>query len=220
MTGASPHFSKVDENPANGDTDFISFNGNGSEAYGMNASAIPQGSMVLSVRIRVNAKGSTGGARTLQFGYRFNGVDYWLGSITPSPSSYGSAQAILTENLATAALFEEQHIRTSSIMALRAEWLTDGLAFPAPRMTQCVMFATIPDPASALTDLEIAEFWRIHRLVRRKEMNPPQTPTTILVTRYKYLRDRANANAQTLLPPQDLIDSDYLAGLHAAKRRF
>lgn len=213
MTGATPHWSRVDENPGNGDTDFVSFAGAGtSEAFGLNgASVIPKGSAVLSVRIRIQAKGSTGGASTIKFGYRFGGISYWGTDRGPPPSSYGSFQDIYTLNQGTGGLFEERFFRTTpNIFALRAEWVTpSGLIFPAPRLSQCVLFATIPDPTAPLSEDEIAEFWRIHRLVRRKELFSMEPATDILGERYDYLRDRAYANGQTLLPPQDLLDSNY-----------
>lgn len=73
-----------------------------------------------------------------------------------------------------------------------------------------------------LTAKEIEDFWRLHRLVRRREIDERSTDAQISAKWiwYDELRNRANANGQDMKPPRGLTDRDYDAGLFRAKRRF
>lgn len=201
VPNVATHALNVDEDPPDNDTTYLNA-ATGEENFLLNLSAIPDGSRILQLRVRHRVRRSTGGDVTLMSGFR-RGIETKIG--LPQFLGAGSLVYFSFDDFFGVDPFKAAAWEKPSLgeYALHYEAETDGAFLPRNRLTQCVVFATIPDPDAPLSDEEIAEFWRLRRLEKYCALVGEHR------VRYDYLSGRLNANNQNPKPPQVGSERDY-----------
>jgi hypothetical protein len=144
--GAGQHHANVDEQPHNGNTDYLRVIGAGREVYALDVSGIPDGAAIVSVRVRVTQNESAAGESTYKAGLIIGGVDY-LGPLRTR--GVGAAyitqdEAALAVNTATGEAWTKATVGAALLVHEQVS-VPGGL--PSPRLTQCVVLVeAVPPP--------------------------------------------------------------------------
>ena len=144
--GAGRHHDNVDEQPHNGDADYLRVLNVGREVYALDVSAVPVGAIISTVTVRVTEKETVAGDSTYRAGLNIGGADH-LGPVRTL--GVGSAyltrdEAALATNPATGQTWTREALASALLVH---EQLTLPVGLPNPRLTQCVVLVdAVPPP--------------------------------------------------------------------------
>jgi hypothetical protein len=143
------HWSVVDEDPHNGDTDRISSSGPSTlEVFGIDVSGLADGALIGKVTLRSTGN-SGGGDSSYRVGFRIGGLDYFAAVHSKSAGDpYVVEEDVFATNPATGALWTKAALAGAFFVHQHVD--IDAEALPRPRLTQFVGIAEIADlPRSA-----------------------------------------------------------------------
>lgn len=224
LVGGGTHASAVAVD--DGDTKYIfrNYNSVGDDVWaGTFDIPIASGSLIGFVRAhfigrRTNASGDSGGNES-RAGLRISGVNYFASvSETWNASSYFEIVHPWVVHPGTGLAWVAADFANLNGIGIRKQFAE--VAIGQIRITKS--FLEVQWSSPPLSETEISTFWRLHRLVRRKEISETSTDAAVMAkwAWYDELRSRANANGQDLKPPREFTDRDYDAGLFPVRRRF
>jgi hypothetical protein len=147
------HYKNVDEDPDNGDTDYLSINGPlDRETYHVNVAGIPDGAIITNVRIKHSQKRVAAGIQTYRVGLTVSGVDFYGSSQSLNAgTSYKDAEDSWAVHPASGAAWTKAAL--GGVVFFHQQD-TMPIALPRPRLTQCVCVATaVISPSSAKASL-------------------------------------------------------------------
>lgn len=145
------HYTKVSENPHDGNTTTLTMLLNQSESYSIDVSPIPDEAIINSLRVQMAVGGTTAGPSTSKVGVRIGGIDYFGVDHTLEASlDFNVFNDIFATNPATAGLAWLKSVVASLI--LRHVVVTQLSDLPRPKLTQLVAFADITVPVSIHTN--------------------------------------------------------------------
>ena len=138
------HYINVGEDPHDGGSTILSTFGTMREVWGLDVSNIPDGSQVLSLRIRSVQKQSTAGANTYRVGFIIGGFDYFQPNhVLQSGSAFVQAEDEVPIDPSDSAAWTKERLARAFLVHGQ---VSQEQGLPRPRLTQCVVFADIVPP--------------------------------------------------------------------------
>lgn len=138
---SGPHFANVDENPHDGEATHLRMVTGGNESFGVDVSAIPDGSAILAVRIQMAVRGTNTGPSSSRGGFNLAGLDYF-GPVHEEAEDQG--YHVYVDDLTAIAAWTKELLAAA---ILRHQSVSMPVDLPRPRLSQLVVFADIVPPA-------------------------------------------------------------------------
>lgn len=149
-TPAGQHAANVRQEPHDGDaTILVTVAGGAREVWGLDVSGIPDGSKVLSLRIRSVQKQSTAGGNTYRVGFII-GVDYFQPNhVLGSGSAFVQADDEVPVDPSDGAAWTKERLTRAFLVH---EQIDQAQGLPRPRLTECIVLADIIPPGHPHAD--------------------------------------------------------------------
>lgn len=142
-TPSQAHYLNVRQDPHDGDTTILVTLGGGREVWGLDVSGIPDGSKVLSLRIRSVQKESTAGGNTYRVGFTI-GVDYFQPNhVLGSGSAFVQSDDEIPVDPSDGAAWTKERLARAFLVH---EQVMQAQGLPRPRLTECIVLADIIPP--------------------------------------------------------------------------
>lgn len=148
-TPSQAHYLNVRQDPHDGDATILVTVGGMREVWGLDVSGIPDGSKILSLRIRSVQKQSTAGPNTYRVGFVI-GVDYFQPNhVLGSGSAFVQADDEVPVDPSDLAAWTKERLARALLVH---EQIDQAQGLPRPRVTECVVFADIVRPGHPHAD--------------------------------------------------------------------
>lgn len=142
-TPSQAHYLNVRQDPHDGDATILVTVGGGREVWALDVSNIPDGSTILSLRIRSVQKQSTAGGNTYRVGFII-GVDYFQPNhVLGSGSAFVQADDEVPVDPSDGAAWTKERIARAFLVH---EQIDQAQGLPRPRLTECIVLADIIPP--------------------------------------------------------------------------